>query len=207
MLDPTLISSVCSALEILVNRALVYDPASKLALAALDGRVLAVELSELKTTFYLLPDNSGLRIQSYYEGSVDTRLRGSVPALLGLLNSERLNLKDSGVEVFGSTGLLISLQEIMTNLELDWEEALSQVVGDIAGPQSANVLRSLGRWLSGRRQTAEQRLSEYLTEELRGSPARAELDFFYQQVDELRLTADRLAARIERLCANKTPDQ
>lgn len=199
MADPTLLSAVCSALERLVNTALVYDPASRQALAELEGRVLAVELSELKTTFYVVPRQDGLGIQSYYEGAVDTRLRGSTPALLALLKSSRLNLKDSGVEVFGSTGLLISLQEIALNLDLDWEEALSQVFGDILGPQGAAALRGLAGWIQGRQQSVEQRLSEYLTEELRASPSRPELEFFYQQVDGLRLTVDRLAARIDRL--------
>lgn len=199
MADPTFLSAACSALESLINTALTYDPASQRALAELEGRVLAVELSELKTTFYIIPGQTGLRIQSYYEGAVDTRLRGSAPALLGLLKSSRLNLKDSGVEVFGSTGLLISLQEIALNLDLDWEEALSQILGDIMGPQGAAVLRGLANWVQGRQQSAEQRLSEYLTEELKASPSRPELEFFYQQVDELRLTVDRLAARIDRL--------
>lgn len=199
MSDPTFVSAACSALETLINGALAYDPASKQALAALDGRVLAVELSELKTTFYIIPHLTGVRIQSYYEGAVDTRLRGTVPALIGLLKSSRLNLKDSGVEVFGSTGLLIALQDIAMDLDLDWEEALSQLFGDVLGPQGAAALRSVGNWFQGRQKSAEQRLSEYLTEELKGSPARAELEFFYGQIDELRLAVDRLAARVQRL--------
>lgn len=199
MADPTLISAACTALEGLIRKTLDYDPATRRKLAALEGRVLAVEVRELDSTVYLLPDADGLRIQSYYEGEVTTRLRGSIPALLGLLGSERLNLKDSGVEVFGSTGLLISLQEIANTLDIDWEEALSQVVGDVAGPQSAALLRGVKDWMQGRQQTAEQRISEFLTEELKASPARPELEFFYQQVDELRLAADRLAARIDRL--------
>lgn len=199
MADPTVVSASCTALEGLIRTALVYDPASRRKLAALEGRVLAIEVRELDTTFYLLPDAEGLRIQSYYEGNVDSRLRGSVPALLGLLGSERFNLKDSGVEVFGSTGLLVALQEIADSLEIDWEEALSQALGDVLGPQSAAVFRGLKDWLQARQQTAAQRISEYLTEELKASPSRPELEFFHQQVDELRLAADRLAARIDRL--------
>lgn len=199
MAGSTFISAACTAMEGLVRKTLAYDPASRRKLAALEGRVLAVEVRELNATFYILPVADGLRIQSYYEGNVDTRLRGSVPALLGLLGSKRLNLKDSGVEVFGSTGLLISLQEIADTLDIDWEEALSQVLGDVVGPQSAAGLHGLKTWLQGRQETAEQRLSEYLTEELKASPSRPELEFFYQQVDELRLATDRLAARINRL--------
>lgn len=203
MADPTFVSAACSAAEAVVRRALSYDPASRRALSELQGQVLAVELKELNTTFYLLPDDEGLRIQSFYDGNVDTRLRGTIPALLALLRSSRLNLKDSGVEVFGSTGLLISLQEIADKLDLDWEEALSQIFGDIAGPQGAAALRTLTGWFRERQGTAEQRLGEYLTEELKASPSRPELELFYRQVDELRLATDRLAARIERLRNSK----
>jgi ubiquinone biosynthesis accessory factor UbiJ len=199
MTDPTWLMALCSALEAAVNTALRYDPGSRQALGRLSGRVLAVELTSPHLRFYLLPHAEGLTVQSQYEGKVDTCLKGSPMALAALLQSERLNLTGSGVEVFGQTGLLLDLQRITRNLDIDWEEALSQIVGDVAGHGSANALRKLSAWAKGRKTTFEHLLGEYLSEELKTTPARAELEHYYREVDTLRLATDRLAAKIEAL--------
>lgn len=197
MVDPTLHTALCAALESTVNTALGYDPGSRQSLAKLAGQVLAVELKQPSLIFYLLPQGEGVTVRSHHDGNVNTRLRGSPLALASLLTSDHLNLADSGVEVFGSTALLLEIQNIAHNLDIDWEEALSQVLGDVAAHQGANSLRQLGSWAEGRRETFERLLGEYLSEELRATPARAELERYYREVDELRLATDRLAARIE----------
>ncbi|MCW8195375.1 hypothetical protein F6455_11305 [Proteobacteria bacterium 005FR1] len=196
MADPTLLSAACAALETAINGALRYDPGSRYALARLAGKVLAVELTQPSLTLYLEPQSDRIRVAGHFEGEVTTRLRGSPPAMLSLLRSDRLNLAGSGVEVFGSTGTLEQLQQIIRNLEIDWEQALTEMTGDLAGHQGAEALRGVGNWLSGRQQTFERLLGEYLTEELSTTPARAELEHFYREVDELRLAADRLEARL-----------
>lgn len=197
MTEPMFSTAIAAALESAVNGALRLDPGSRHAVAALSGRVLAVELRQPSLIFYLLPGDDRLTIASHYEGAVETRLRGSPMALANLLGSERLNLAGSGVEVSGSSGLLAAWQKIIHNLDLDWEEPLSRVLGDVAGPQGARSLRAFGGWFEGRRATFERLLGEYLSEELKSTPARAELEHFYRDVDDLRLATDRLTARIE----------
>src|SRR5690606_1785430 len=115
--------------------------------------------------------------------------------------SERLSLADSSVEVYGGTGLLQELQRILHNLDIDWEDAVSEVVGDLAAHRGATSLRSLGGWVRGRKSSFERLLGEYLSEELNTTPARAALEHFYGQVDQVRLGTDRLAARLDALIA------
>jgi ubiquinone biosynthesis protein UbiJ len=199
MADPTLLSAGCAAMEAAINSALRYDPGSRHAVGRLAGQVLAVEMTRPQLTFFLEPQPEGVRVASHFEGVVTTRLRGSPIALLTLLRSERLNLAGSGVEVFGSTGLLSQLQRIIRELDIDWEQALTGVTGDVAGHQGGKALRGLGSWMSGRKDTFERLLGEYLSEELNTTPARAELEHFYREVDDLRLATDRLEARLNAL--------
>ena len=196
MLEPTLHTAVCAALETAVQAALRYDPGSRYALARLEGQVLAVELTAPRGLFYIVPNAEGVAVQGYYDGAITTRLQGSAPALAALLRSARVNLADSGVEVFGSTGLLIELQKIAQQLDIDWEEALSQVLGDVVGHQTAQVIRRGKTWLQQRRATFERLLGEYLSEELRAVPSATEVEAFNQDVDDLHLAVDRVAARI-----------
>lgn len=207
MVDPSLHTAFCAALESSVNTALRYDPGSRHALGKLQGRVLAVEIKQPSLVFYLLPQGEGLTVRSHYEGEVTTRLQGSPLALASLLKADSLNLADSGVEVFGSTSLLLEIQQIAHNLDIDWEEALSQLLGDVVGHQGANSLRQVGAWAEGRKDTFERLLGEYLSEELRATPARAELEHYYREVDEVRLATDRLAARVEALSQQTEANQ
>lgn len=197
MLEPTIHTALCAAIETAVQTALRYDPGSRYALARLEGQVLSVDLTAPRCMLYLIPTAEGVAVQGYFDGPVTTRLTGSAPALAALLRSSRVNLADSGAEVFGSTALLIELQKIAQHLDVDWEEALSQVLGDVAGHETAQVIRRGKDWLGQRRVTFERLLGEYLSEELRAVPSAPEVTAFNRDVDDLRLAVDRAAARIE----------
>ena len=122
-----------------------------------------------------------------------------------LARSSRTSFADTGVEVIGNTGALITWQNLLRNLDIDWEEALSGVLGDIAGPKLAAGLRQLVSYGTSRSGGVTRLTGEYLTEELRLLPSRQELELFYEDVDELRLHLDRLEARLQR-CLLYTSD-
>ena len=84
---------------------------------------------------------------------------------------------------------------------------LSQVFGDIIGHQSAELIRSKMSWTKDRVSNIQRLTSEFLTEELRVLPSAPELRFFNAQVDELKLGADRIEARIENILARMNAAQ
>lgn len=194
---PTLNTAALAALEKLINTALRYDPGTRAALGELADQVLAISTTTPAVTVYITPDSDGVRLMGYWEGDVHTQLRGSLPALVRLARSDQTSFADSGVEVIGNTGLLIDLQRLLKNLDIDWEDALSQLLGDIVGHQSAQVIRKSVSYTRERASEAKRLLSEFLTEELQTLPPKPELEDFYRQVDELRLRADRLEARLQ----------
>lgn len=198
-MDATLSTAALAALEKLINTALQYDPGTRIALGRLADQVLAVQVTAPAFTVYVTTDIDGIRLMGHWEGEVHTQLRGSLPALARLARSQHTSFANSGVEVIGNTGLLVDLQRLMRNLDIDWEEALTGVVGDVIGHQSAEMIRSGARYASNRTSEARRLVSEFLTEELGTLPARNELEGFYQDVDDLRLHTDRIEARIKQL--------
>lgn len=196
-IDPTITTASIAALEAMINGALLYDPGSRGALEKLEGQVLAVESTAPTFHLFIAPGTGGLRLMGTYVGDVSTRLRGPLPSLLQLAVSDTTSLAESGVEVLGSTALLSNLQRIANNLDIDWEEALTQLLGDVLGHQVAVHLRSRFHWLEERLSSGQRLLSEFLTEELKTLPAHPELETFSKQVDELRMGVDRLAGRLE----------
>ena len=129
----------------------------------------------------------------------DIKLSGTLPSLARFARTPDANINDFDLEVWGDLELLTALKGIATGLELDWEQALADRLGDIAGHQLANALRSHFNWLEDRRNTLERLLSEFLTEELGASPTTTELNTLHQGIDRLRTDTDRISARVELL--------
>jgi ubiquinone biosynthesis protein UbiJ len=73
------------------------------------------------------------------------------------------------------------------------------VLGDLPARRLSLALRSGFSWFKKAGRTAAQNLAEYLQEESRDLVNRPELEEFLAAVDELRETADRVGARLERL--------
>lgn len=198
-MDPTISTAVMAGAEKLINAALNYDPATRIAMAKLEPQVLAIHLTAPQLTIYVAPRNDGIHILGQCESAITTELKGSIPALITLLKSDRINLKDSGVQVMGSSHFLSELQQILKTLDIDWEEMLTQILGDVVGHQSAEFIRSKFGWVKDRASNIQRLTSEFLTEELKALPSKAELGFFNRQVDEIQLDVERIEARINQL--------
>lgn len=201
-MDAMLTTAAFAGAEKIINAALIYDPATRIALGKLAPQVLAIKLTAPSMMIYVVPTADGLRLLGHYEETITTQVQGTVPALLALLKSERLNLQGSGVQVIGNTIFLGELQQILKKLDIDWEEMLSQIFGDIVGHHSAEFIRSKMQWTKDRATNIQRLTSEFLTEELQALPSKPEVSFFYQQVDEVTLAVDRLEARLAQV-ANK----
>jgi ubiquinone biosynthesis protein UbiJ len=86
-------------------------------------------------------------------------------------------------------------------MDIDREEQLSRLTGDVIAHQLGNTARRTASALRHGRRTLEQDLGEYLQEELRLLPTRIETENFSTDVSRLVMDTDRLAARIRRLQA------
>jgi ubiquinone biosynthesis accessory factor UbiJ len=194
-----LTSAGLAAAEKCINTALQYDPATQNALSVCEGKILSLQSTTPPTIIRILIQEKSIRLMSQWDGEVDTQLSGSLIALAQIAQTPVHNLKDSGVTVMGDLQFLAQLQKILQQLDIDWEEMLTQIFGDLIGHQMAHMLRSKINWSKTRRQTAQRLASEFVTEELQAIPSKIELENFYQQVDELRLAMDRLGARFNNL--------
>lgn len=206
MIDPTITTAATASLEATINKALQYDPATRYKLQDLAGKSLAIEVTELKLLLCVHFDADMIRLSSNADDAT-TRLVGSLPGLINLAMSERVNLADSDVQAWGNTALLADIKVIASDLELDWEEAINEWLGDLLGHQVAEKLRFQFGWLKQRSKSGKRLISEFITEELRAVPSEAEVKYFSDQVDHLRLATDRISARFELLKQKLTPQK
>ena len=191
-----------AGLEAALNRYLGLDPVTRERLAALHGRTVGVEVLGLGLTLLFTPDETGeLQVYGRHEGEPDCWLRGTPFDLLRAGDRARGadQLFSQRVRIEGDSGLAQRFGAILGEIDIDWEEHLSRIVGDVVAHEvgsTARVAQDFGQ-RTGR--TAEQNLREYLQEEARLLPTRYEAKEFLDAVDALRDDVERLAARVARL--------
>ena len=201
-IDPGVTTAIASAIEVMANTALRYDPISRQQVGNItDILAIAIQLDGPDDTpwiLYCCGDDDGLRIMTHCEEAVTTTLKGSPRALLSLLQQPS-HMGNTGVEVSGSIHLLQLWQHVLHNLDVDWEEGISHILGDIIGPKIAHSIRRGLHWANEQKQECDRLLQEYLTEEIQALPSRVQIDTWLDNISELSLSADRLMARIARL--------
>ena len=204
-LDPSLLTGLCALAERAINKALKHDPGTRTALSQLSGKVFALEVTNLDSTFFILIENENLIVKSIYDDKADCHLKGSVQNLFSLLFSDnKKNLLDSGVTVTGDVGLLMALTKVSHKLDIDWEEALNEITGDLVGHHIANLIRTISSQLLSFKNKAPEFIGDYLTEELRAVPSESELNTFYQGVGQARSQLERIERRLERIIQGKS---
>lgn len=195
-------------LEELINRYIALDPDSQARAAELANRTIAVEFASLGVSLYLVVDLAG-RLQLFAEcdREPDCVIHGDLLDLLRSSNDRTgaSQLFSGKVSVLGDTGLAERFGALLSGLDIDWEEHLSQLTGDVIAHQVGRTVRATRTYLAAAATTAQRNLNEYLTQEARLLPARIEINNWCDDVDTLRDDVERLTARIARLeAAGKT---
>ncbi|MBE9567494.1 MAG: SCP2 sterol-binding domain-containing protein [Proteobacteria bacterium] len=188
-------------IETVVNRYLAMDPEVLEKLAAYSGKVIKLEVTDIKKDLFILPDASGLQILLACDEEPDTTLRGSSVSLfkMGLLSNVSAMLLKGEVEISGDTRLGHQFKNIFSQMDVDWAEPLARLVGDGLAYQLQQSGKKIGRWSRDTVRSVSLSASEYLQEESRDLVTDTELEMFNEAVDTLRDDVDRLQARIKNL--------
>jgi ubiquinone biosynthesis protein UbiJ len=197
----TVSAAAYATLEQLLNQAIRLDPETPRRLAPLHGRIIELQLTGLGLSLYLIPEANGIQLLSHFEGESDCILRGSPLDLARMRGSRKSadQLFGNAVSISGDTQLAQQFGEFFAGLDIDWEEQLSKLTGDVIAHEIGNATRTLFKWTQNQSNTFQHNLQEYLQEELRLTPSHLELEPFLADVDRLRDDAERLEARISRL--------
>lgn len=193
-----LMTPIYALLERALNDALRYDPATKQRLAAHQGRVLAVECRQPSINAYFLFTADGIEIYDACETDIDGTIRAGAIGLLRQLAAERPDIAPAGgdVQVIGDTRFVQDLVAIARNVDIDWEEPLARILGDVAARQIGEVLRGAASFLKRATTSLRRDSEDFLRHELAIFPSKHAAREFLRDVDELRLDTDRLVARV-----------
>ena len=202
--DPALLSAALAGAERALNQTIALTPTSHQELEALSGTLLGIDITSLDLTLFIdMISGTEIALLAHCERRPDAFVRGTVEDFAALVASDdpAATLINSGIELEGSSSKLITLQQIVSKMDVDWEAPLVDALGDVMGHQLAQALRAMLRWSESARASLKRQLSEYLLEEGKLTPPKAELEHFYDSVQSLSLRVERAQSQVAKLLA------
>ena len=194
-------------LEEAMNAYLALDDHIEEYLAPMANKVIAVRITPFDQTFYLCPGRDRLQLLENYQGEVDARLSGSLSAL-GLMSLSATPMRAlfrGEVRIEGDTQLAEKFQRLFQKLDIDWQGKLARYTGDAFAQRLGDLFRGGRDWSRNSLTSFRLNLEEFLQEETRDLPAKAEAEIVFRRIDDCRSEVDRLEARISRLNTDSDP--
>ncbi len=178
-----------------IDLLLRLDPSTREALVQLDGKVIRFDVTSPDVELTLSITDDAVRILRHFDGDVDLELKGTLGALLSLRDGNEALFKGD-VKLSGDLEVAQALAGIIAGIDVDAEEWLSKITGDLVAHRMGNAARDFSTWLNRTATGFRENTSDYLQDEVQVVAQASEVEAFSDDVAGLRSDVDRLAARI-----------
>lgn len=197
-----LTQGLCFTIETTLNRLVPYDPAYQQKWQPLDGKTIAMNLSDLDTRLLFRYQNQCFAVFSDDSSEADVSLTGTSFDFFKVALESKSNeaaAMQSGIHFEGQVALGQKFASAIQSMDIDWEEALAQHSGDIFAHRATQGLKLVANFASSLLQTTASNFTEYVQEEAQLTPTKIEVENFYSDLREVRKDTDRLKAKVQRL--------
>ena len=179
-----------------VNQILRTDAQIIKRLEPLEGKLLAVEITELPC-FFLWVNKGQAQLLWETSKAPDGTIRVGLFATLQTKTQGNGHWfhDDSTYEVFGDPDTARALRIFFSGFDPDWEERLAEFVGDKAAHKAGQSVRATAEWTRNASLSAMQNFSEYLQEERQVLVTRPWVDRHLDEVVRLQQGVDALERR------------
>ncbi|MFQ2589129.1 ubiquinone biosynthesis accessory factor UbiJ [Aeromonas caviae] len=191
---------VTAVIETSLNQLLALDKQSPERLRKLAGKVLKLELRELKPLWFVFSERR-LDVLARYEGEPDAVLSLSLTAIGLLKEPSALTryIREEKLDLSGDPQLVQAFSALLGELDIDWEEELSRYTGDVVAHTLCSGARQARRFVGRELCRSQRQVAEYLTEEARLAPGPLEVASFNDDVEELAQQMKAIELRLARL--------
>ena len=196
-------SALLQPIEFVINRLIARDPhiIDTLAAAA-GGKIISVHCTSApRWQISLQVHGDRIMLLSASQDKPDASITGSRRALSRLLFSDdqASALHDPDIELSGDVQLVQRLHRALGQLDIDWQDALGPILGDVTARAATTVWQHSRDTAMQASQALKHNFTDYVQEEAGLTPTRQQTEHFTRDLDALRLRLDRLQARIQRL--------
>jgi len=191
---------ITERLQAMIDRGVEGSPRARALLSELQGRRLQVVARHTPWQVNLQAVDGRLLLSRDASAAAHVQLSGTPLSLLSLLREEPATVIRRGdVTLTGDAEAGQRFQELTQLLRPDLEAGLARIIGDIPAYGIGSMLRKALAWGRSSATTQADNIGEYLAHERKVLVPRAEGQQFLEEVDALRESTDRLAARITEL--------
>lgn len=192
-----------SGIELAMNRLLSLDPDSQQRLQKLSGKSLQVTIKELPwPLLFSFSEQIDIRTvpasDSELAEPVDCLIELNLETLPKLKDSSQLTqlIQQKQLNLIGDIYVAQTFSTLLKELDIDWEEQLSQYTGDVLAHQTFSTMRTVFDSAKQQLEQGTSELGERLTQPDAIAVKPSDMLQFSQGVSELRGGAERLAARL-----------
>jgi len=190
-------AAIASALQAGFNRFLALDPDSPARLEKLRGKLICLALRGLEVQVWLLFHSDRVEVLEQYDAAADVTISGAPFTMLAMAAGKK-GIFDGGIDVAGDVDVARHFSQVIDQLDIDWEEHLSSLTGDMVARKAGVTHAKFVEWLRRSSEAMQLNVADYLRDESQHLPHGWELEEFSDEVDRLR---DRVALLEQRLLA------
>lgn len=191
-------------LQKLINDGLRYDPVAQQKITALAGRTLVLEVTEPPVAFSVSIEADGFVFcEAGVAEAYDARVSGRASDLFAVLRAEDRTaaMMAHSITIEGDTRTFFAIQDVLSHLDIDWEMAIGDRIGDLAAHVVADGLRLFTQVARNQLTSLARSSRNFMREESGWLVPQSYWEDHVQSVSRLRQDSDRLQARLKRLKA------
>lgn len=184
-----------------LNRYIELDPERAAGLDQINHKLIRIYIREINKTMLLRVEQCYFQHEQDHEIEADVEISVSLkilPEFLMGVDQDKL-IKNGGIEIKGDTHIASVFQNILREIEIDWEELVSKYTGDTVAYQLGRGAKAVKSFRHRMRDNLHQDLRDYLQDNIQASATKDEVEQFIHDVDTVRAQTDRLEARLKRL--------
>jgi ubiquinone biosynthesis protein UbiJ len=170
--------------EKILNAIVARDPHIAKKLVALDST--CIEVVSLRPDFSLsirFEDNT-IKLSAIDSQTLgiqaDATISGPAESLLSLLakKSDHRAMADATIDISGDASLVQDLQMTLESLDIDWQDSLAPILGDVLSNELGQIQSNAQDWGKSAGTSVHRGVRDYLSEEARLVPSELEVDSF-----------------------------
>jgi len=179
----------------LLNHIILQNSWAKSALLPFGGKTVNFKIFPVSASLTVLED-VGLAIAGDRHQVDATVIISPSTALRILANDDSAMTQ---IKIEGNAELATALSKVLRNISWDFEEDLSQLIGDAPAYQVGEFSRKFANEAKQQSINLTEMLTEYLQEETASIAKKRHVEQFVKDVDTLREDAERIEKRLQKL--------
>lgn len=200
---------ITATLEAAINKLSSLDPTFNERSQKLLGRRLMVEIEELKVPLTFVVTEQKINVLSGKNEPADCSIKTSFAALKELKDPNQITklIKEGQLQLEGDLHLAQQVSELAKQTNIDWEEHMSQYLGDGLAHKVVSRFKNFGQVLAEKNRDFADIFTELAQDEVKVTPHPEEVQQFSDKVSQTRSKVDKLAARVQEMAEKRQSRQ